>query len=133
MNNYLKWRKRKGANGRITILYFNPAQIEKYSLGAQVDFVGCFLRQMESCHGKVCLDESIDSLFNDKLKEFNSRQLNCKDFLELNMHRAIIEYCSSRSSSTVGLNCVCEYQTICEMLDVFYQWQKTHRMEKKSN
>ncbi len=116
MNKEFKFRFKKHPTGKI--VKFNVSQLDGHRAEVCSDFIAIFLHQLKVANGcqillewenKVITQKWIDEI-NEKNKEKETT------FLELNLHRAIIDYCCHN----VNLSAISQHKTILSMLEFYY-------------
>ena len=114
--NEFKFRFRKGGRGKIVA--FNLKQIEDYRVEVRCDFIAILLHQLKVANQcEISLDWEIRKICNEWVDELNNNNSKIAlTFLDLNHHRAIMDYCLH----SINLCVVQHYKTICELLEKYY-------------
>jgi hypothetical protein len=125
-NNDFNFKFRKTGRGKI--VSFDVSQIEHYRIEARCDFIPLFLSQL-SCANKceILLEWELQIIFAKWIDEVNEKNKENKTaFLELHIHRAIIDYCLH----SINLSVITDFRTIMSMLEFYYEQKENSAIKQ---
>lgn len=111
-----KFTKKKSSGGN-TIISFDFDQFDGLHIGTKCDLIAMILRELKRYFRQPILNEEINFRAINNVEEYNKNKLAEKTLLELNYHRAIMNY-----QEFCGLSIISDWEQIVEMLE-FY-WNK---------
>jgi hypothetical protein len=125
-NNDFNFKFKKTGRGKI--VSFDISQIEHYRIEVRCDFLSILLHQLRQANEcEILFQWELQTVFHKWIEEINEKHKENKTtFLELHVHRAIIDYCLYR----INLSVVTDFRTIMSMLEFYYE-QKENSVIKQ--
>ena len=114
MNNFnFKLRKKK----EFTWLWIDLSLISGYSEGAQLDFIDCFRRQIESANGFILLENETSKTVDSLVDSYNEKKMIPKSLGKLYLKRALCDFFKSSINSPL----IEDYKECLELFEMVYE------------
>lgn len=108
-----KFRKYKGNKW----LWFDFDQISSHTVGAQLDFINCFIKQLEQANGKIYLENDIMDRINDLILEYNNSKSSPKNLEKLYLKRSLTHF----FENSINIPLCEDWEEALNLLDMVYR------------
>lgn len=108
-----KFRKCKGKK----FISFDLNQISEYTVGAQLDFIHCFMNQIEHVNGSILMGRDLQQEISDMVNEYNIYNLSPKKLETMYLKRSLVDFFSYSINSPL----IDDWKEALKLFDMVYQ------------